>query len=69
MTGRGNKYILILMNHHPLLALVQELESKYSSIHTGCAVTPCSKQIFSLTFSIVLLFHNSKPGKWFLLIG
>jgi hypothetical protein len=38
-------------------------------LHTGCAVTPCSKQIFSQIFSIILLFHNSKPGKWFLLIG
>ncbi len=36
---------------------------------TGCAVTPCSKQIFLQIFSIILLFHNSKPGKWFLLIG
>jgi hypothetical protein len=38
-------------------------------IYTGCAVTPCSKLIFSQIISIILLFHNSKPWKWFLLIG
>jgi hypothetical protein len=36
---------------------------------TGCSITLCSKQIFWQIFSIILLFHNSKPRKWFLMIG
>jgi hypothetical protein len=46
-----------------------ELDNKRAGDYTGCAVTPCSKQIFLQIFSIILLFHNSKPRKWFLPIG
>ncbi len=36
---------------------------------TGCSITLCSKTIFKQIFSIILLLHNSKPGKWFLMKG
>ncbi len=46
-------------------------EFKINLLPTGCAATPCSKQIFSQNIlnNFAIFFHNSKPGKWFLLIG
>ncbi len=48
---------------------VREIMTFSFLLYTGCAVTPCSKQIYSQIFSIILLFHNYNPRKWFLLIG